>query len=238
MTVYLHAGTHKTGSKSVQALLSDSRQALLGLGYDLYHGRHGSGTNHTELQLASMRRERDSFARINWPTLAVDDAYFRAVRDRVRKFLDGSAVPHQVLTNEDLSYLRYPDEFARLADLLDYPKRDVRVILAVRERESFLRSYAAQILKRPNRMPSADRSSALYVGADSWLCDTGPLIAGFSSQFGHPPAVISYEDAMRADGSTIPSILAAMGIRRDLLPWERYFLNTSAPPAGQGSQSP
>lgn len=30
MTVYLHAGTHKTGSKSLQALLSDSRQALLG----------------------------------------------------------------------------------------------------------------------------------------------------------------------------------------------------------------
>lgn len=85
-----------------------------------------------------MRRDRDSFARINWPAFAVDDTYCRTIRDRVRGFLDASTVAHQVLTNEDLSYLRHPDEFDRLADLLDHPRRKVKVTLIVRDRESFL----------------------------------------------------------------------------------------------------
>lgn len=228
MSVYLHAGTHKTGSKSLQALLRDCRQELLAIGYDLYHGRHGNGTNHTELQLATMRRDRDSFARTIWPKLVVDDAYFDAVRESVGSFLERSAVPHQILTNEDLSYLRHPDEFERLADLLGFPQREIKVIVVVRERASFLRSYTTQIFKRPNRAPSNDPTSALYVGADSWLCDTDSLIKAFAHQFSEPPTVICYEDAMRSDGSSIPSVLAAMDIDPECLPWKRYFLNPSS----------
>jgi hypothetical protein len=192
MTVYLHAGTHKTGSKSLQSLLSDSRDHLLSLGYDLYHGRHGKGTNHTELQLASMRPSRDSFARHNWPHITPDEEYCRTTRERIAQFLDGSSTPHQILTNEDLSYLRHPDEFDRLAALVGCPARDVRVVLIVRQPRDFLRSYTAQILKRPDRRPSPDPSSALYVGSDSWLCDLDPLIGGFTATFGRSPTVIRY----------------------------------------------
>jgi hypothetical protein len=179
-----------------------------------------------------MRPSRDSFARHNWPHIIPDEEYCRTTRERIAQFLDGSSTPHQILTNEDLSYLRHPDEFDRLAALVGYPARDVRVVLIVRQPRDFLRSYTAQILKRPDRRPSPDPSSALYVGSDSWLCDLDPLIGGFTATFGRSPTVIRYEDAMRLHGSTIPPVLEALGLGHDALPWKSYFLNRSGPEEG------
>lgn len=227
MTIYLHAGTHKTGSKSLQSLLRASKDRLLSLGYDLYRGRHGTGTNHTELQLSSMRTTRDSFARYSWPDIRPDAEYCSTTRERILRFLGRSQVPHHILTNEDLSYLRHPDEFERLASLIGFPDREVRVVLVTRQRDDFLRSYTAQIHKRPNRYPSSDPASALYVGGDSWLCDLAPLIGGFATAFGTPPTVISYEEAMSTHGNVIPAVLEAFGLGRDALPWQSYFLNRS-----------
>lgn len=229
MTVLLHVGTHKTGSKSLQALLGDQCEVLKRLGFDLFTGSHRNPRNHTELHLASLRRERDSLAKHNWPDLVIDDAYVAQVQDAVQRFLRQSSAPHQIFTNEDLSFLRHDDEFDRLARLFGNA-REVRTILVRRQPEAFLRSYRAQILKKPGRVPLSDPQSALYVEVDSWLCDLEPLLAGLSSQFGTAPTVIDYEPAVAGEGSTVPSVLRAMGIDPGLLPWQSYHLHrTDAP---------
>jgi len=51
--IFLHIGTHKTGSKSLQRFLFDHTAQLAASGYDLYKGSHKNPTNHRELLLGS-----------------------------------------------------------------------------------------------------------------------------------------------------------------------------------------
>jgi hypothetical protein len=195
------------------------------MGYDLFTGSHRNPRNHTELHLAAQRTDRDSLAKHNWPDLLIDADYIRQVRERVQQFLRNSKTPHQIFTNEDLSFLRHEDEFDRLAQLFGEWRDAVQVMLVRRDRDAFLRSYLRQILKKPGRVPVSDPDSALYVGADSWLCELEPLVDGLALAFGRAPVVVHYESAVADERSTLPALLRAMGIAPDDLPWRDYFLH-------------
>lgn len=211
VTIYLHAGTHKTGSKSFQSLLAENRDDLARVGYDVFHGAHRNPRNHVELHLASLRIDRDSLAKHNWPDMVLGPEYEERVRQSVRSFLHASTLPHQVFSNEDLAFLRHADEFARLLDLFGRPPEDFVVIIALRNPRDFLRSFRGQILKKPGRVPSADPASALYVEPDSWLLDYDALVGKFRDAFGHV-RIVNYDDAVARDGSILPELLRAIDV--------------------------
>ncbi|WP_239287945.1 hypothetical protein [Candidatus Nitrotoga sp. 1052] len=141
------------------------------MGFQLYSGCHRSPTNHRKLHFASLRADRDCFAKHNDPDLSADAGYFDLIAHRVRSFLKQSAVPHQIFTNEDLSHLRFPDEFARLRAIFNAPSSEICVIAYLRNKVDFLRFYNQQILKRRVREPSRNPSLAFYVDDESWLAD-------------------------------------------------------------------
>ncbi len=223
----VHVGTHKTGTKSIQAFLDASRNALSERNCRFYLGTRGIRTCHGELGLAALRDDRDSFARLRFPDARGAD-YAGRVQRHVRDFLGEVTEDTVIFSNEDLCYLRFPDEVARLHDLLGREHR-VSIVVFLRERRDFLRSYRQQVLSVPGRQCSSDPRSALYVEPDSWLADYDRLVSTYEQEFGrmHVRAV-DYDAAVGVDGSVIPAFMRAIGLP-DVLPDDpgQFFRNRS-----------
>jgi hypothetical protein len=232
--IFVHIGTHKTGTTSIQRYLLDNASALASAGYDRYQGIFPQA-NHIELHLACLRDDCESFARLRLRgTIVFDDAYRLMIRDRVRGFLGRSTLPHQLLSNEGLSWLRYPAEMKRLRDVLcegGSCEGKVNFVLFLRNRQDFLQSYRAQILKVPGRVESDDPASALYARDDTWVADFDGLIEAYRQGFPEATfSIIDYDFATQRDGSVIPAYLRAIGLDPARMPpWQDYHLNRSAP---------
>jgi hypothetical protein len=221
--VVLHVGTHKTGTTSIQQFLRDENDRLLA-GVDAsYAEGFLLRIVHTELPLLVLRPERMWPARLRFPEtqrLSWQTAAGAHVRGQV-----SAPTPAQlVYLHEDLSYLRYADEFARLRALLD--GREVTVVVFLREREAFLRSYAAQ-LEGTGFEQSDDPTSFAYVRPDSWIADYDALLEGYRGCFGAANVkTFDYDAVVARDGTVIPTFAELLGIPRSSLPpLDDYFLN-------------
>ncbi len=227
--IFLHIGTYKTGSTSIQRFLLDHARRLREDGIAFYRGQF-SAENHVELYVASLRYERDSFAKLGVCKHIVFDANFtQQIAERVHRFLRRCQEPCVLFTSEGLSLLRYDDEIDRLSTILDAENAEVKVILYLRNKADFLRSYTSQLLKVKGRKPLPDCRSALYVEPDTWLTDYDALIATYQRGFGaNNLVVIDYDDEMNHEGNVIPSFLRVLGSDASLeSDTQAYFLNAT-----------
>ncbi len=224
--VFLHIGTHKTGTTSLQHFLQDQRSWLLSQGLTAYEGmvrKH----KHTELHLFAQRPERDSFARYKLLKEHEMPVLEPALIDRLKK-LSAEVSRGIVFSNEGLSFLRFPDEIERLARLLEVFNRPVKVIVFLRERTSFLASYTRQIYKVPGRLPTNDPTSVLYVESDTWVCDFDAMLTVYRRWF--DVVVLDYDDIVGKEGTIIPAFLRELSIELedDMLPLlDNYYHNRS-----------
>ena len=225
--IYLHIGTHRTGSTSLQSFLVKNRQSLHRLGYGLYRG-HIEPQNHIELYLAAMRSERDSAAKLKY-SMNADERFIASVQSRVNGFLEQTPCDSVIFTSEGLSLLRFDDELERLSKILDLPHHDVVVVLVLRNREDFLNSYKKQMMKSPGRRFSQDKTSAFYVETDSWLADFETLMTLYKGAFGkNNHRVVDYDQELARNGNALPAVLEAFDLSLEQLPnLESYWLNAS-----------
>ncbi len=221
--IVLHIGTHKTGSTSLQHFLRDHRDDLLASVGAAYPPGFLLPTLHSELPLLTVRPERTWPARLRLPETQ-RPAWLAAAEADVRRLVRSATSEVLVLSHEDLSYLRFDDEIARLQALLAGPAVDVVVFL--REPTAFLRSYCEQLTAMEFAL-SDDPSSFAYVEPDSWLTDYEALLAVYRHGFGPDHVhVLDYDAAMARDGSVIPAFTDLLGIPRPSLPpLDRYALN-------------
>jgi hypothetical protein len=227
----LHIGTLKTGSTSLQRFLLDHADYLSRNGFALYRGEFQEA-NHTELHLAAMRYERDSFAKLGiCRHLTIDTSFTRHVTERVQSFICSRREPQIIFTSEALCWLRYDDEIRRLRGILNIGNHDVKVVLYLRNKAAFLRSYTSQIYKVQGRAPSSDRDSVLYVEPDTWLTDYTALVTTYQCGFGADNVVvIDYDEQMRTIGNVIPSFLRVIDLdSASELNFASYFRNTTDP---------
>jgi Sulfotransferase family len=227
----LHIGTLKTGSTSLQQFLLDHANYLSRKGFALYRGEIQE-VNHTELHLAAMRYERDSFAKLGiCKHLTIDASYTQHVTEQVQSFINSCREPRIIFTSEALSWLRHDDEIDRLRTILDLARHEARVVLYLRNKEDFLRSYTSQLYKVKGRKPSSDCRSVLYVEPDTWLTDYNSLLATYQRGFGSSNVVvIDYDEEMRRVENVIPSFLRALGLdSTDTPSFTGYFRNTTNP---------
>jgi hypothetical protein len=219
----VHAGIHKTGSKSIQAFLEQFRTRLLEQGVGFYSGLYSS-RNHVELHAAAMRIDRASPFKVR-TGFVPDDAFCLRVRERIRNFVAASDRRSYVFSAEGLSYLRYEDEMERFRAL--FPDGDIQIVMYLRKPADFLKSYAAEMGKHPVAEP-VDRDSFAYVGADSWLLDYEDRVERFRRAFeAANVTVIDYDDEVRRHGNVIPSFLRVLGVegRFSSEDWSKFFLN-------------
>jgi hypothetical protein len=221
--VVLHVGTHKTGSTSIQQFLQDHDETLLAAAGVHYPDGFLIPSLHSDLPLLAIRPDRTWPARIRFPE-TLRPSWQAAAAAHVRAQVTSSSTAALVYSHEDLSYVRFDDELERLRDLFEGCR--VEVVVYLREPATFLHSYRTQ-LETSGFELSDDPSSFAYVEADSWLVDHDALVACYGRAFGERHVrVLDYDEAVRADGSVIPSFAAALGIDRRALPsLDAYFLN-------------
>ncbi len=221
--VLLHIGTHKTGTTSIQHFLQDHNDDLLADAGAWYPPGFFLPSLHADLPLLTIRTERTWPARVRFPETQ-DEIWQEAARAHVRRQVESASQELLVYSHEDLSYLRFDDELARLRDL--FADRVVQVVVCLRDKATFLRSYSEQLVASGFALTD-DQESFAYVEADSWLADYDALVAGYRRCFGDGNVeVIDYEASVGIDGSVIPTIAERIGIPRSALPaLDRYFLN-------------
>lgn len=209
--IYLHIGTHKTGSTSIQRCCFDHRDVLAEHGIAFAFAER-QRIIHNNLYLAAMRPERDSFAKLKSEQVIGPD-YVADVEKEWHEHLSELVTPGVLMTSEGLGLLRFDDEIERLRRIVRAEAHEVRVIVYLRNKSDFLRSYTRQIRKRPGREPSDDPSSCLYVEPDSWLVDYERLLEVYRRGFGERNVrVIDYDEQVASVGSVVPSFLEALGI--------------------------
>lgn len=221
--IVLHVGTHKTGTTSIQQFLRDHNDGLLATAGCSYPTGFLLPVVHTDLPLLTIRADRTWPARLRFPETQ-RASWMSAARSHVRHQV-AAPEPHQlVYVHEDLSYLRFDDEFDRLRALLQ--GRSVTVVVCIREPAAFLRSYRSQ-LHGTGFEPSDDPTSFAYLEPDSWLLDHDALLAGYRRCFGEANVeVLDYEALMQHDGTVIPAFAELLGIPRSSLPsLDGYRLN-------------
>lgn len=231
-TIYLHIGTHKTGSTAIQKWLFAHKRLLKRHGYGVYRGRHNR-KNHVELYLGAMRYDRDSFRKQAMPKVTFDERYTAAVARRVQRFVARTLREQLILTTEGLSLLRHADEVERLAQILGGGYDAIRIVLFLRNRDDYLNSYRAQLQKKKGRQPATDYGSALYVEDDTWLTDYDGLIDVYAGVFGRDNlVVIDYDREMERRGNVIPSFLETIGFpvdEADPASFEHHRHNVTTP---------
>jgi len=210
--IFLHIGTDKTGSTSLQRWLREKEHFLRENGYALFRGKH-TCKNHIELYLAAMRYERDSFAKQSLTDVHFDREYTNEVADRVQAFISESAHENIIFTSEGLSLLGQEKELRKLARILNHHSASIKIIVFLRKPADYLKSYRTQLMNRKGRRPSRDYWSALYVENDTWLTDYSGLLDVYGEEFGAENiCVIDYDEQMQAKGNIIPSFLDLIGL--------------------------
>ncbi|WP_102959012.1 hypothetical protein [Mangrovicella endophytica] len=225
-TTFLHIGTHKTGTTSIQRTLDAQRALLASHGIAYFAGRH-IRTNHVELHAAAMRDERMSpFKLVSG--VRPDDDYRRSVLDSISAFLKTPADKH-IFSAEGLSFLRYRDEVEWIRRAIP---GEVEIIVYLREKEAYRASHIAQMDKRNGLIPHWDPDAVVYMGPDSYLLDYDRRLDPWRTVFGAEKVkVIDYDEEVARHGTVFPSFLTAIGAP-DALPrdvWENVFLNRRSP---------
>jgi hypothetical protein len=221
--VVLHIGTHKTGTTSLQYFLRTARDDLLREAGVSYPDGLVLPTAHAELPLLTVRQDRTWPARIRFPEVQ-DPRWLAAAHDHVRAQLAAATGDTVIFSHEDLSYLRHDDELEHLRSLLQ--PLPVVVVVYLRDKASFLRSYREQ-LEVTGFGATDDPTSYAYTDADSWLVDYDALIDGYERIVG-PVDVVDYDAVVERDGSILASFADRTGIPRDALPPPgQLFLNRS-----------
>jgi hypothetical protein len=224
--IYLHIGTHKTGSKSIQEMLNVNRFTLRERGYSVYKGLPNN--NYAELLEVSIREGRDFLGKYSFPEFDFGESYKSVVLEHIAVFL-ANAEKNILFSSEDLCWLRFEDEIDKLKSIIGIRRDQVKIILFLRNMKSFQRSYTAQIYKKPGRLPSESPDSVLYVEDDSWLWDYDSLVKTYKTGFGEENVhVIDYDEVLSAEGTVIPAYLRACDIGLNGIKTDQYLHRTTS----------
>jgi len=220
--VWLHVGTPKTGTTSIQAFLKSQPGFLASSGYRLITCPRGK-PNFKHLTLASLLPSRRPLIKMRGMPSALGLPFMKwRVRRSIAKQISESSSGQFIVSNESLSYLRHAGEIEALRSLFPAECR-FSAILVLRDKQDFLASRRKQILKQ--KLPiSKVNGSSTYVEADSWLVDYDSVASAFSKIAGEVK-VIDYDLAMRTDNNIIPAFLATLGVRTIPEAVDSYFLN-------------
>jgi len=225
-SIFLHIGIHKTGTTSLQEYLHLQREVLQAADFAFYDGMFAP-QNHAELHGAAMRPGRDSPFRHSQSITDVEhiEQLRRKTEPRIAAFVRQTPQRKLIFSAEGLAFLRYDDEVHYLARLL--PPQQTKVIVYLRDKAAFLRSYRRELLRMGLPL-SSDPESYAYCESDSWLIDFDALIGAYARYFGDI-RVLQYDQIMASDGTIIPAFLEEIGQRYYEAADTRIFLNRTPP---------
>lgn len=231
-TLYLHVGTHKTGTTSIQSYLSDARDALRQGGLHFVEpravrsrdGKTKKRRNSAHLAHHFIRPEL--MTAIRWRAYDKRADFDRMCAESVEstsEIIRDSDCDLLVISSESFCFMRTSEEREKLKAFFASLDCEVRPVLVLRSEESWRASFNSQLAKSDYvDCRAVVTDPALRVDSD-WYYDTDEIVR-FWSDIG-TPSVISYDEQMATAGTIIPAFMRALNVTPPA-GYESYFLNT------------
>ncbi|MEL0438410.1 hypothetical protein [Phycobacter sp. K97] len=209
--LFLHVGTHKTGTTSFQAALCSMAPQLRRTGFEVLHGkpiaRKGSA-NAFLLANCFIRPSLKTSPRLLRNAPLPDEANTNRVMAGLTKMVEASTARDFVISSEEFCLLRTPEEATLLRHHLTPLFSEIVPILCLRSKEAWAASRENQ-LKKTSVTPLLEEVSDAESTNGSWYYQTDELRA-FWEGIGDL-IVIDYDAVLQRDGSVFPALFGAIG---------------------------
>jgi len=204
--VFLHIGTHKTGTTSIQNFLSLQKEFLWRNGFMLCCSPRGK-PNFKELFHAAIMPSRRADMILRKPGPGRFLLKWR-LRRYIRRIMNRNSSVSLIASTELLSLLRYPAEIVKLKEL--FPTGTTfTVVLCLRPKEDFLASYKRQ-LDAQKIAYGARQGLSNYVEKDSWLIDYDSLKRAYEI-LTDDIRIVDYEKATQYGQNIIETFCRTIG---------------------------
>jgi hypothetical protein len=207
-TIYLHIGTQKTGTTTLQVLGLRNREVLAsqGLLYPVTPGKQ----NHVGLTLyaADGVGNRDLSRPEGLHTAEAMEVYLAALPGGLRDEIVRSGCKTVFLSNEHLSSrVRQPAQIAKVAALLKPLAEQVKVVIYVRHQpEYFLSSYSMEV------KAGGDKDIAPPLTGREYYYNYEHMLDAWSAVFGQDAMVVRvFERANLKNGDVVDDFFDVMG---------------------------
>lgn len=230
--IYLHIGTFKTGTSSIQQYLYDNKSELKEQGL-LYPTPIISGGGQHELPL-SLIKENSSF-RANWPEFNCSSS---EAWDRVVDEIESSECDRTIISSEFFCDLAHPEAATGKKEYTSTLRRylapyDVKIICYLRDPITYLKSMYGEILK--TSCMTTEYQDFLWEQIQTRNFHANPLILldYYSDIFGKDRIVTRHYDRLKLlDCDAITDFLSIFGIRKnsptietnESIPWKSLLL--------------
>lgn len=217
--LYLHIGTHKTGTTSFQASLGANLSRLKRRGYHAFSlpGRKVKWYqakrrryNVGKVAHTFMRPGMASIARLEARNLNPNPENQAKLRAKFLADLKAITAQNLIVSAEGFTFLRTAEEKALVRDFLEGLGREVTIILVARGEEGWRASWENQLRKKPKvwkrtqKLPDEQRADG------EWYYDWQSIL-DFWSDLGDL-RIVSYDEAMASEGNAIPAVYRAMDL--------------------------
>ncbi len=213
MTVFLHIGSTKTGTTSLQRFLASNRLLLRKHGYR--YPRFLGKESHQKLAVyAHELRQHEAALRLGVDSPETLQRFRNELEAEVQERLSGDS-DHLILSSEHCSaILNSPLEIARLQSLLARIGADIKVIFYARQQAEFLVSeYSTNIVKGRTH-------SMTYPGKDNLERNFNyfAILSRWESVFGRDAIVARlFDKKTMAKGNVIHDFCQTVGLGDDFL---------------------
>ncbi|MGV3552319.1 hypothetical protein [Rhizobium sp.] len=241
-TIFLHVGTHKTGTTAIQAYLHDHSKQLKARGVFFIQPRVTKGRGEEKEKISNPTLFAHHFLRPElltstmWRARKGGERFRERVEectDWISDRLDSKRGTNHLLSTEALCYLRTEEEFQRVSKYFDELDYKVQPIIVFRNEKDWRESFDAQMAKSNYKDCYAVEPDPMRRVDSDWYYDTKSIV-DFWSRFAEP-AIISYDDEMEKRGTIIPSLIEAIGLDVATLETgpslDKYFRNRRKTPA-------
>lgn len=215
--LFLHIGTHKTGTTSFQASLRSNSRKLVKQGFRPIRqsmpgpdGKERIKYNVSQVPNSILRPGAATVARLLRRMRKENQAANDAKRAEILAEMNGFSEPNLIMSSEAFTFLRTPEEAAKMREFLAATGRNVTTLLVLRNEADWRASWHNQIRKKPqawelNRTLPEDRRAD-----GEWYFDRQAII-DFWSQFSEV-RTIDYDAALAADKSILPALYREIGV--------------------------
>jgi len=208
--LFLHVGTHKTGTTSFQAALCEMAPQLRSAGFEVLYGKpiaRKRSANAFLLANCFIRPSLKTSPRLLRNAPMPDEADTQRVMAGLAKMVEASAAHDFVMSSEEFCLLRTPEEAERLLQHLTPLFSEIVPILCLRSREAWAASRENQ-LNKTSVTPLLEGVSDAESTNGSWYYQTDELCA-FWEGIGRL-IVIDYDAVLERDGSVFPALFDAI----------------------------
>jgi len=204
---WLHIGTEKTGSTSIQKFLAQNRTTLLARGW-LYSDTAGVLAHHSLVAYGLDDERHDDTRRTGGVGDRISlDVFRRQLIDSLHDEIAASGAATLILSNERLATrLNRPTEIARLRALCDQLAQNTKIVVYVRNQADFLVSRYTNVIWESG-------TAEFAFPARTAIADYKLLLDRWSEVFGRETVIVRrFEPAGFLDGDLIDDFASAIGL--------------------------